>query len=157
MEMTIRDLKKEDISLCATIATSSSLQDVYGFTEMGWKEKLEKALEQEENLLFVVEYDTSIAGFAWAHPAGAFLCAPYLRFISVNPKMRGKGIGKLLLQEFEQRTSHLHKDYFLLVSDFNTEAIHFYEKQGYERVGALSDFSVVGVTEIIMRKKRLTS
>ena len=153
MRTTIRNLKIEDIPICASIAISSSLQSVYGFTENGWKEKLEKAYLDDENLLFVVEYEKTIAGFAWAHPRGAFLCAPYLRFISVRFDMQGKGIGKLLLEEYENRTRHIQKDFFLLVSDFNAGAIQFYTKHGYERVGILPDFSVIGVNEILMIKK----
>jgi ribosomal protein S18 acetylase RimI-like enzyme len=40
-----------------------------------------------------------------------------------------------------------------LVSDFNTGAQQFYEKQGYQRVGALPDFAKEGITEVIMVKK----
>ena len=96
-----------------------------------------------------------IAGFIWVHLKGAFLVAPYLRFIAVDPKFQGMGVGRRLLREFEEQTKHLGKSFFLLVSDFNLEAQGFYGKQGYRKVGELADFAVPGVTEVIMLKQNI--
>jgi ribosomal-protein-alanine N-acetyltransferase len=41
----------------------------------------------------------------------------------------------------------------LLCSDFNTEAQRFYRRAGYEQVGALPDYVVPGVAELIFRKR----
>ncbi len=152
MDVVIRAFTSEDLQSCARLAASSSLKDVYGFTEEGWLEKLSGAPKDENNLLFVAWVGDRIAGFAWVHVRGAFLVAPYLRFIAVDPLFQGFGIGKCLLDEFETKTKQLGRSYFLLVSDFNTGAQHFYEKQGYRRIGELKDFVVPGVQEIIMVK-----
>lgn len=153
MNITVREMLDKDIDCCARIACTSLLQDVYGFTTQGWKERLSSALPISENLLFVAEREEVVMGFAWAHPRGAFLAAPYLRFIAVDEKSRGLGIGALLLDEYEKRTAHTGKDYFLLVSDFNASAIRFYTEHGYHQVGKLPDFVVSGVAEIIMVKE----
>ncbi|MGE4465227.1 GNAT family N-acetyltransferase [Sphaerochaeta sp.] len=125
----------------------------YGFTVEGWIRKLTKARDEEGNLLFVAEEEGRLAGFAWVHTHGAFLAAPYLRFIAVNPSFQGRGVGTLLLKEFEEQTRNLKKDWFLLVSEFNIGAQQFYEKHGYQRVGALPGFAKEGITEVIMVKK----
>jgi ribosomal protein S18 acetylase RimI-like enzyme len=152
MKVEIRLFNEADVQTCAALAASSSLKAVYGFTEQGWFEKLCNAHKDPNNLLFVAWVGSEIAGFAWVHLKGAFLVAPYLRFIAVDPRFQGLGIGGLLLDEFEERTKHLGKSFFLLVSDFNVGAQRFYQKQGYQRVGELADFAVAGVAEVIMVK-----
>jgi ribosomal protein S18 acetylase RimI-like enzyme len=151
--MQIRQIREDDILLCAQLASSLPLGKTYGFTVEDWIRKLKQARNEEGNLLFVAEEEDRLAGFAWVHTHGAFLAAPYLRFIAVDPSFQGRGVGTLLLKEFEERTRPLGKDWFLLVSDFNTGAQLFYEKHGYQRVGALPGFAKEGITEVIMVKK----
>jgi len=151
--MQIRQIREEDIPVCAQLAKDLPLGKTYGFTEEGWIRKLTKARDEEGNLLFVAEEEGRLAGFAWVHTHGAFLAASYLRFLAVDPSFQGRGVGTLLLKEFEEQTRYLGKDWFLLVSDFNTGAQQFYEKHGYQRVGALPDFAKEGITEVIMVKK----
>ncbi|MGE4585509.1 MAG: GNAT family N-acetyltransferase [Sphaerochaeta sp.] len=152
--LVVRDMQSVDIPACARIAAASKLAETYGFTEAGWVEKLSGALDEGVSLLFVAEQETEIVGFAWVHPRGTFLSAPYLRFIAVDDHAQGKGVGKRLLGEFETRTAALGKDLFLLVSDFNVPARKLYETQGYRIVGELKDFAIPGITEIVMVKKR---
>lgn len=154
MTTLVRPMLTGDLPGCACIACAPVLKEVYGFTEKSWVQRLSKVLGEKDNLLFVAEHGQELAGFAWGHERGAFLAAPYLRFIAVGEGFKGLGIGKLLLAEFEKRTSHVGKDFFLLVSDFNTSAICFYSQQGYTQAGALPGFAVPGVSEIIMVKKR---
>jgi ribosomal protein S18 acetylase RimI-like enzyme len=151
--MQIRQIREDDILLCAQLASSLPLGKTYGFTVEDWIRKLKQARNEEENLLFVAEEEDRLAGFAWVHTHGAFLAAPYLRFIAVDPSFQGRGVGTLLLKEFEEQTRNLKKDWFLLVSEFNIGAQLFYEKHGYQRVGALPGFAKEGITEVIMVKK----
>ncbi len=153
MKTTIRAMQSLDITDCAKIARQSTVAEVYGFTEAGWTGDLAAALDAKESILFVAEWEGETAGFAWVHPRGAFQCAPYLRFIAVNPLFRGKGVGSELIREFERQTRHIKRDFVLLVSDFNFEAQSLYAKLGYQKVGELPGFLVNGVTEFIMVKK----
>jgi ribosomal protein S18 acetylase RimI-like enzyme len=104
-------------------------------------------------MVIVAELEGLPVGFAWIDPRGAFSSAPYLRLLAVSQTTRGNGIGSRLLQEFEERTLYVGRDFCLLVSDFNERAIAFYERQGYVKSGALPDFACSGVTEILMVKK----
>jgi ribosomal protein S18 acetylase RimI-like enzyme len=151
--MQIRQIREEDIPLCAQLAKDLPLGKTYGFTVEGWIKKLKQARNEAGNLLFIAEEEGRLAGFAWVHTHGAFLAAPYLRFLAVDPSFQGRGVGTLLLKEFEEQTRNLKKDWFLLVSDFNTGAQQFYEKHGFQRVGALPGFAKEGITEVIMVKK----
>jgi ribosomal protein S18 acetylase RimI-like enzyme len=151
--MQIRQIREEDIPVCAQLANDLPLGKTYGFTKDKWIQKLQRACTEKENLLFIAEEEGRLAGFAWVHTHGAFLAAPYLRFIAVDPSFQGRGVGTLLLKQFEEQTRYLKKDWFLLVSDFNTGAQQFYEKHGYQRVGALPGFAKEGITEVIMVKK----
>ena len=45
-------------------------------------------------------------------------------------------------------------DVFLLVSDFNHVAQAFYRRLGYVQVGAIPDYVVSGVTELVFRKRK---
>ncbi|GAB1432161.1 hypothetical protein MASR2M29_07860 [Spirochaetota bacterium] len=146
-------MKPFDIGCCARIAMEGVLAKTYGFTEQGWLDNLKAALGKDGNIIFVAELDGELAGFAWVHPRGAFLAAPYLRFIAVSQKHKGRGIGKLLVNEFERQTAHTKRDYMLLVSDFNLDAQGLYAKLGYKKVGELADFVIEGVSEHIMVKK----
>ncbi|MCW4012625.1 MAG: GNAT family N-acetyltransferase [Candidatus Bathyarchaeota archaeon] len=151
--MQIRQMREDDITPCANLATSLPLGKTYGFKTEEWIQKLQRACTEKGNLLFVAEEEGRLAGFVWVHTHGAFLAAPYLRFIAVDPEYQGRGVGTLLLKEFEELTRYLKKDWFLLVSDFNTGAQRFYERHGYQRVGELPGFAKEGVAEVIMVKK----
>lgn len=153
MKAIIRPMALLDLTDCARIAKQGTLAEVYGFTEGGWVAMLADAHAKADNILVVAEWGGEVAAFAWIHPRGAFLSAPYLRFIAVSPLFRGRGIGRQLLAEFERQTSHVKRDFVLLVSDFNFEAQSLYRACGYQKVGELVDFVVKGVTEHIMVKK----
>eukprot|EP00516_Mucochytrium_quahogii_P002128 CAMPEP_0203751484 /NCGR_PEP_ID=MMETSP0098-20131031/5545_1 /ASSEMBLY_ACC=CAM_ASM_000208 /TAXON_ID=96639 /ORGANISM=" , Strain NY0313808BC1" /LENGTH=157 /DNA_ID=CAMNT_0050641219 /DNA_START=122 /DNA_END=595 /DNA_ORIENTATION=- len=57
----------------------------------------------------------------------------HLTALFVKPEHRGKGLGKMLLEAFEERTRGLPKR--LDVEPWNIRAIKFYQKHGYTRQG----------------------
>ena len=153
MAIEIREMNELDIPICAAIACASVIGERYGFSQEVLTKRLKQAREKED-ILLVAHIEKEVAGFAWIDPHGAFSSAPYLRLIAVSEFHRGQRIGSILLEAFESRTYDMGKDYFLLVSDFNENAIHFYIQHGYHKRGALPDFAKKGICEIIMVKKR---
>jgi ribosomal protein S18 acetylase RimI-like enzyme len=149
----LRPMRKHDTPECAAIVCASAIGERYGFKPDAFSDTLAAALAAGGEL-FVAEQDVRVIGFAWIDARGAFSTAPYLRLIAVDESLRGSGVGSALLEEFERRTVSVGRDWCLLVSDFNTAARAFYQRHGYREAGALPDFARVGITEILMVKKR---
>lgn len=103
--------------------------------------------------LITADADSNAAGFAWAIPNGAFGRSPYLRLIGVRADVTSHGIGAALLAEIERMAAEKSNDLFLLVSDFNEDAQRFYLRQNYTQIGAIPDYVVPGVAELIFRKR----
>jgi len=153
MAIVIQRMKKDEVHKSAYIACQSTIGKRYNVVQESLSLKLLDAMGRGE-ILLVAKSDDAIVGFAWIDPKGAFSSAPYLRLLAVDEKFRGQRVGSILLDAFEKSTQHIGRDYILLVSDFNEQAIHFYEKHGYEKRGSLPDFAREGITELIMVKKR---
>ncbi len=154
MSLMIRNMLLEESSLCSAIVCNSPIGIRYGFINEKISAELRKAAVSDD-IIIVAENGGAIAGFAWIAPRGAFCSAPYLRLIAVDEKVRGSGIGSALLKKFEECTKDTGKDLFLLVSNFNKQAIAFYERYGYQRIGKIPDFARPGITEILMIKRRV--
>jgi [ribosomal protein S18]-alanine N-acetyltransferase len=90
------------------------------------------------------------AGFLMINMQGAFI--GYVQLIGVAPEFRGRGVGRALIEFAEQRIFRETANVFICVSDFNRDAQAFYQRMGYEKVGALHDFLVAGRAEILLRK-----
>jgi ribosomal protein S18 acetylase RimI-like enzyme len=84
---------------------------------------------------------------------GAFSRSPYLRLIGVHPDHSGAGVGSALIAQAEAEVRPTNHELFLLVSDFNTDAQRFYQRNGYEQVGAIPGYVVPDVTELIFWKR----
>jgi ribosomal protein S18 acetylase RimI-like enzyme len=125
----------------------------YGITYDGAVDRLTTGLRQGAAILVAVEAGDKPVGFVWIVPRGAFDLSGYIRWIVVDPSQRGGGIGRLLLDAAESRIRQTGRDIFLLCSDFNVDARRFYERYGYLQVGAMPDYVLPGVTEIIYRKR----
>lgn len=72
--------------------------------------------------------------------------------VGVAPDTQHQGIGAALMDSAEQVLFRSAKDVILLVSDFNLGAQRFYQRRGYQQVGALPDYVLPGVAELIYRK-----
>ncbi len=149
----IRFLEQHDIPACATLISGSLPWTRYGITYEGAIERLTTGLRQGAMILVAVEDGALPVGFVWIIPRGAFDLSGYIRWIVVGPTQRGSGIGHLLLEAAEARVRQTGHDIFLLCSDFNVDARRFYERYGYTQVGAIPDFVLPGVVEIIYRKR----
>jgi len=148
-------MKMEDVSTCARMMASTPLWIRYGVTFDSAHRRLQEALAAG-GALFVAEMSEEVVGFVWCVERGAFARSGYIPLIGVHPKTTSYGIGGALLAQAEDFLSASSPDIFLTVSDFNVKAQHFYQKHGYRQVGALPDYVIEGVTELIYWK-RLTS
>jgi ribosomal protein S18 acetylase RimI-like enzyme len=99
---------------------------------------------------YVVDQNGKVAGIAIVRQK--FLLGDYLELLGVADWARGKGLGKRLLARVESAAFSREKNLFACVSDFNDQARHFYEKQGYQEVGPLPNLLIPGSAEILLRK-----
>jgi GNAT superfamily N-acetyltransferase len=148
-------MQVEDIPGIANWAATLPLMQRYQMTAPKLFARLYAGISKGHLVLvaqFASELPNVISGFAWCIRDGAFGRSAYLRLIAVNPTATGKGIGSALLNALENHVRTHCADLFLLVSDFNTDAQCFYQRHGYEQVGALAGYVLPDVVEFIYRK-----
>lgn len=141
-----------DIPACAHLMAESPLWVRYGVTVASATARFESGLAEGATLL-VADVDGTVGGFVWCAVRGAFARSGYIPLIGVQPGSTGQGLGALLLEHAEAHFSQTSSDVFLLVSDFNTSAQRFYQRQGYRQVGAVPDYVLPGVSELIYWKR----
>ena len=150
MENTIVPGTQENLHACCKLIENSDLGKIY-FTDKCPRRMLSKGMEKEE-VYVVLDDKKECIGFILFELKGAFGKYPYLHMIVVDEEFRGNGIGKDLINFFENEITADYDKIFLLVGDFNTRAMDLYQKLNYEEVGCLPDFYAPGVTEYLMRK-----
>ncbi len=147
--MNVRALTGQDIPLVSAWIVTIPLWMRYGLTAEKLSGQLLNALGNE--FLLTIDTEETAVGLAWCIPRGGFGRSAYLKMLGVRPDHSGRGIGALLLDHLE--TLITSNDIFLLASDFNSDAHRFYQRQGYQQIGAIPDFVLPGVTELIFRKQ----
>jgi len=65
---------------------------------------------------------------------------------------RGRGVGRALMRHAEAHIFRTGPNVFLTVSDFNRRAQSFYRTLGYRNVGAIPNYVIPGITELLYRK-----
>ena len=117
----IRELQKADINKVADIWLDTNLQAHHFIPAQYWKsnfESVKELLPQVE--VYVYENGQKIQGFIG-------LNGEYIEGIFVSGEIQSQGIGKLLLNFVKDRRSKLS----LNVYQKNTQAIHFYQREGF--------------------------
>ena len=117
----IRELQKADINKVADIWLDTNLQAHYFIPAQYWKsnfDSVKELLPQAE--VYVYENGEKIQGFIG-------LNGEYIEGIFVSGEIQSQGIGKLLLNFVKDRRSKLS----LNVYQKNTQAIHFYQREGF--------------------------
>ncbi len=159
----VRGMRADDVEACAQIVAGEQLWQRYGLTLQRARRVLRRAQAAKRrggvsarNIgdLAVVSEGGRILGFIWFHRSGTFRHSGYIQWIAVAPEARGRGVGRDLMRYSEERILKKGPNVMLLVADFNLEAQAFYEKLGYARVGAIPDYMVRGITELLYRKTR---
>ena len=110
------------------------------------------SLKDEAKEAYAVRDASGIAGFVVLDMRG--LVSGYIGILCVRPDCRSRGVGSLLIRWAENRIFRNSPNAFICVSSFNTGARRLYERLGFEQVGLLRDFIVVGHDELLLRKTR---
>ena len=100
--------------------------------------------------IYVTEYENKIAGFVILQICGTF--KGYIQTICISEELRGKGLGKKLLQFCEERILKISPNIFICASSFNKGAIKLYNEFGFKLIGELENFVKEGFTELLLRK-----
>lgn len=150
--MILRSMQPTDIPACARLMAQSPLWQRYQVTETSAARRFEHGLSSQATIV-VAEQDGNVAGFIWYETRGAFARSGYILLVGVQPILRGRGVGQILMAHAEQEMFSLVDDVFLLVSDFNQDAQRFYQRLGYCQVGMIPDYVVFGITELIYYKR----
>jgi ribosomal protein S18 acetylase RimI-like enzyme len=151
MEM-IETLTEIQIPDCVQIILTNPLFQRYGFNAERARSMFSRALTDGAQIL-TIRVDQRVVGFVWYVLHGAWDRSGYIRLIAVLPQYQGSGIGKKLMDAAEQELSSQVQEVFLLVSDFNVAAQHFYQALDYQQVGGIPNYIVPGINELIYFKK----
>ncbi len=148
----IRSMTLADIPACARWIAETPLWQRYAVTASAIAARLRAGLD-EGATIYVAERAGEVVGFVWLVARGAFDRSGYIQLIGVHPAARQSGVGRALMEFVEAQMFAQGRDLFLLVSDFNADAQRFYRRLGYQPVGALPDYVVPGVSELIFWKR----
>ncbi|MEZ4863322.1 MAG: GNAT family N-acetyltransferase [Caldilineaceae bacterium] len=149
----IRPLTNTDITPLAHLMATTPLWQRYGVTEANATARLQSGLTAQETIA-VAEAAGIPTGFVWYVARSAFQRGGYIMLIGVAATARSQGIGAALMAHAEATLFAQADSIFLLVSDFNAAAQRFYQRLGYQQIGAIPDFVLPGVSELIFYKGR---
>ena len=147
----VRPARAEDLAALARIVAGTPLWQRYGVTLASAQAALEGGLARGEVL--VIGPVGEPGGLAWVQPQAGFGRSPYLKWLGVSPGGNRRGLGRELLRGAEDAARTVRPELILLCSDFNRDGQRFYEREGYARVGALPDYVLPGVAELVYFKK----
>ena len=149
-EITFAKGNEQHLKDCRDALCQSTLGERY-FSSPGSAEiAILEGIRQEN--LYVAFIGEECVGFTYIIPKGAFHSFPYLHIIAVKEEYRNRGIGKALLNYSENIAYEMADKLFLVVADYNPAAKRFYERNGYQQVGEISNLYRPGVTEYLMVK-----
>jgi len=126
--LTIKNCKKEDIRQCAKIARTPELMlpgKIYP------DEKYFRKVLASDSLFLIAKDGKKVLGFLIAH--NIIGMSSFLDTLAVSREIRGKGIGKMLMAEYERLVKIKRIHYiFLFALNTNENTLRFYEKNDFE-------------------------
>jgi len=154
MDIQIEPADMEFLDNCVNILQNSDLGKAYFSDAAKASDMLTYAVKQK-GVYVALDERGQCLGFIYYMPKGVFGSYPYLHIIAVKEEYRGFGIGRQLMQYFEENAAGAASaKYFLTVDDFNPRAKKLYESLGYHCVGELPDFYKKGITCYLMLKEK---
>ena len=146
----IRLAEEEDTSLILDFIRQLSVYEKLEHEVVADEERLRATLFGDRPFaeVIIAEYAGEPAGFAlFFHNFSTFLARPglYLEDLFVRPELRGRGIGKLLLQTLARIAVDRGCGRFeWWVLDWNEPAIRFYRRLGAQSMDEWTVFRVTG-------------
>lgn len=125
--MIIRLAKPKDCKACHELSKIKELEVADGsyISEDYFKKMVDK-----DEMFFVAEKDNKIIGYLLGEPLKGDMA--FLSLLAVDESQRGKGIGKQLLNKFEEQCKNKKLNPIIFYAPkFNKNTLHFYNKQGY--------------------------
>ena len=155
MEINIQLAQKGQARVCLLCVKDSDLWDEYFKTDPSHEFILEDMIFKKQ--IYVASNKAGrCIGFMGVINNGCFRIFSYLAILAVKREYRNKGIGKALVDKFEDIGFKREEKVFILVSDFNQSAQKFYRKLGYKKVGNIPDLYKIGVSEnLLVKYKKL--
>jgi [ribosomal protein S18]-alanine N-acetyltransferase len=145
---TIRAYRTDDREAVIRMLADSDPWKRLGYTAVHWERLFTPLPPGREG--YVLEQDGMVAGLALLRRQ--FLFGDYLELLAIAPSTQRKGLGRALLNHLERIVFARSTNLFACVSDFNTSARQFYERNGYVQVGPLPDLLMPGTSELLLRK-----
>ena len=153
MKIAISRADESHLPDCVAALAKSELGRVYFPSEENALASIAEGMARDE-VFVAVDEAAECLGFIWFIARGAFHSYPYLHVIAVKEGHRGEGVGKKLLDFFEETVFADSAKAFLVVADFNPDARRLYERLGWRQVGEIPGLYRDGVTEYLMMKER---
>ena len=149
----IRKAKLRDAAAIGSLLYESFLEYERAYTPEAFHVTTPEKREIERRIkhwtVWVALHANVIVGTVSAHSEGETL---HIRSMAVRPSMRGRGIGKLLLQRVEKFASaNRYKCLILNTTPFLASAIRLYERFGFRATGRERDW--FGTTVSAMAKQ----
>lgn len=142
MNLKIRKLEESDLSEVLEIAKQSF--------SIPWSlNSFKNELSNPHSILKVAELNGKIAGYIVVRK---ILDEAELLSIAVKPELRRKGIATALIEDVLDEIKNSVKSCFLEVRVSNTQAISFYEKKGFKKIGLRRKYYLFPEEDAIIMK-----
>ena len=154
MEIKIHLAKKGQARDCLLCVKNSDLWDAYFKSNPSHEAALEEMIKKKQ-IYVASNMNGNCVGFIGVIENGCFRKFSYLSILAVKKRYRGKGVGKALVNKFEDLGFEKAERIFMLVSDFNKTAQIIYRKFGYKKVGNIPDLYKAGISENLLVKYKI--
>lgn len=143
-------LRAAHVSEAGAIATMSRLQVEYGLNWRWTPTRVKKHIRDKETMVLVASIGGVIQGFAIMK---FFDDDAHLFLLAVQPKLRGQGIGRALLEWLEKScTTAGIQRIRLEVRSANEAARRFYERLGYRFISQVAGYYEKREAAVVMVK-----